>query len=430
MRAALSHTLVLLLAAALCHAHAAAGEQPQPGQQHSTAELPTVGRDANGRVNVKLPRDARVAVDNRTTGRITVRGWDRDFVEAVATSELGVEYVSTKVDADSSGTVVSLRADYADEPTLIERRALLETRRREFETRRREMVEEARKKRGIRRQAREAERDGAASPGANAPAAPRADSPPAQSPDDAAKKPSDGFYDSDSDSREIHLEVKVPRRAEMELIRVFRSDVEVTDVDTHVVVGGDKSTIRLSGVGSAEVRTKSGPVEVENVGGLLDVTTTSGPVRVRGARGDVRVLSISGEVTVSCARGRVIVANTDGAISLEAAGGDVDASTTNGDILFVGSVRGGRYSLKSMSGRVVMKLRPDSGGFTAALTSYRGSVDADFPLKITQSSKNETVNRRLVGRHGDGRAQVALDTFDGAVSLSTAAAGASKDCQK
>jgi hypothetical protein len=53
-------------------------------------------------VRVVLERGGKVAVDNRTTGRIVIIGWDKDTVEARATSERGVEIVRFSTEYQTS----------------------------------------------------------------------------------------------------------------------------------------------------------------------------------------------------------------------------------------------------------------------------------------------------------------------------------------
>src|SRR5215210_1323972 len=52
-----------------------------------------------GRVSVRLERGSKVAISNRY-GRITITGWDRDTVEAVATSDKGPEAIKIDLTAD------------------------------------------------------------------------------------------------------------------------------------------------------------------------------------------------------------------------------------------------------------------------------------------------------------------------------------------
>ena len=56
----------------------------------------------------------RVILANRTTGRITVNGWDRDVIEAHAVSERGEEVVLVARKQDRRDNRLFLKADYAD----------------------------------------------------------------------------------------------------------------------------------------------------------------------------------------------------------------------------------------------------------------------------------------------------------------------------
>jgi hypothetical protein len=77
-----------------------------------------------------------------------------------------------------------------------------------------------------------------------------------------------------------------------------------------------------------------------------------------------------------------------------------------------------------------MSLRDKLPGFTAALSSYRGMIDNQIQLNIKQAaSQEETVNRRIIGRYGDGQAQITLDSFDGRVKLGKLAPGQMKECK-
>ncbi|HEV7375335.1 MAG TPA: DUF4097 family beta strand repeat-containing protein [Pyrinomonadaceae bacterium] len=445
----------------------------------------------------------KITVDNRTTGRITIVGWERDFIEATASSERGAEVVDVEVNNDSSGRRIFLKADYADlgdaevfpKPSpgrpkpfrnLDARREALKTRlqaldvrreslkarlaaidaapnRAELEERRKAVASsleelEFRRKEVVDILADLDEREPATSPTptptpkieavpsnpmepinpANTITPPTITSPAVTWP--PIQSPSSTPY-SNGHPVEVNLEVKVPRNAEIELIKVIRSNVEVTGIETPLIISGDKSLIKLSKVGAVEVKTSSGEVEIENAAGLVDVVTASGAITVRNAGSDVRALSIGGDVDIQCARGRVDVSTTDGPIKLNGVGGDVDATTTNSQVRFTGAIReDGRYHLKSMSGYVEMTIQGNPPGFTAALSSYKGMVSTGFffLLKLKQPSPPDPANasipppfsRRLTGRYGNGRAQLTLDSFDGVVLLNKGLPGAIKDCKQ
>ncbi|HUE84058.1 MAG TPA: DUF4097 family beta strand repeat-containing protein [Pyrinomonadaceae bacterium] len=306
-----------------------------------------------GRAEVAVERPLRIAVDNRTTGRIKVTGWDRDEVEARAISDRGEEVVILSVNETGAGKLLYLKADYAD----------LET------------------------------------PGA--PAARVLDHP-----------PSFGFR-----TLQVHLEVNVPRYVELEQIRVIRSDVEVVGVNTSVKVFGNQSTVVLKQVGGAHVFTRSGNIEIENTNGLVEIATSTGAVRVSGSTGAARIVAIAGPVEVKCSRGRIDVANTQGSIELSNVEGDVDAVATTSTVRFTGRLRNGRYLLKSMSGRVEMILPSDTKGFDAVLSSYLGMIETDFPFGVVATAAPDQSERRLAGKFGNGGPQVTLDSFEGLVRL-------------
>jgi hypothetical protein len=372
--------------------------RPQPA--------PAVERDEQRRVRVRLGKGGRVSLDNRTTGRIVATGWDNDYIEAVATSERGREHVRASLEEGPTWQRVSLKADYLTEPwPSIPPLA-----------------------------AQPIPPPSKSSP----PAGEHAPSPDAPRPGDdpeerrrLSRAAVEGFgrlLRSHNVPDEVHLEVKLPRYAEIELITVNRSEVEITGVATPVAVSGKRSAIRLRGVGAAEVRTERGPVEVRGVTGLVDVVTTGGDISVSDVRGDVRALSLSGGVSVRCVRGRVNVSNTSGPVSLAGVDGDTDATTVNSDVTFDGRLRpDGRYHLKSMAGSVEMRLRRDPPGFTALLSSYRGAVESDF--KLASKQPKDSSGTRILGRHGDGRAQITLDSFDGRVKLVRLPPGASDECK-
>lgn len=388
-----------LLAAFACHASA-------PAQ----IVAPPVERDEEARtVRVRLERGGKVEVDNRTTGRIVVTGWDRDYIEAVATSERGREYVRAYSGRDSAGQRVSLTADY-----LIPKMSLPNP------------PGEGPKS---------VPPAPAATPASPAQGGAEAKTPPAVTKAaepvsvEAMKKAFEFIFEQRPS--EVHLEVKLPRYAEIAQIEVNRSEVEIEGVETPVAVNGRRSAIRLRRVGAVEVRTASGEVDVEGAGGLVDVMTESGDVNVRHVRGDVRVLSLSGDIEVECVTGRVNVNNTSGSVALARVGSDADATTVSGEIRFEGALRAdGRYHLKSMSGEVEMSLAPNPPGFTALLSSYRGQIEDSFSLKKALKSGPNAVNNRVIGRYGNGQAQVTLDSFDGRVRLVRAAAGTTQDCKQ
>jgi len=317
---------------------------------------------AFGQVSLNVAKGVHVTLGNRSTGRITVTGWDRDVISARAVSERGQEAMI--IEHTRSGTErVFLKADYADL-------------------------------------------------GSSDPAGRYLDEPP---------------MSSDSRPVQIHLEVNLPRYAAIEPVRVIRSDVQITGIEPQLTILGSRSSIILKQIGAADVRTSSGNVEIENSKGLIQVSTATGAIRVWNASSGVRAVSIAGPIELKCVQGRVDVSNTDAPIDFFNVSGDVDAVAANSSVRFEGELtRQGRYHLRSMSGRVEMIVPAGSTGFSATLSSYRGRVESDFPLKSQISDARKDNARegepeagwRLSGQFGSPGAQIWLDSFEGLVRLS------------
>lgn len=309
-----------------------------------------------GRAKFNVERGIKITLGNRTTGRITVNGWDRDVIEAHAVSERGDEVVIARLTDYSARKELFLKADYAD---------------------------------------------------LNKPVSPTT---PLTDPPETSK----GLL-------KVHFEVNVPRYVEIDLIRVWYSDVQITGVETAISVWGDESSVILKRVGSVAARTRAGKVEVEGAEGSVSVNTTGGGIKVHRVQGNVTVLSISGPIEIKCVQGRVEVANTESPIDLANIDGEVKAAATNSNVRFIGALRDdGRYDLKSMSGRVEMILPDNTNGFDASLSSYQGMIESDFKLKPTQRVIEGHHGRRMIGRFGNGKSQISLDSFDGLVRLSKA----------
>jgi hypothetical protein len=305
-------------------------------------------------------------LENRTTGRITVHGWDRDVLEAHAISDRGEEVVILAQNGDDGSRKIFLKADYVNlENSATPTQAL-----------------------------------------------------------DLPPRGSDGPL-------QIHLEVNVPRYVELELIRVTRSDVEIIGVETPITVIGRSSNVTVKDVGSVEAHTRTGTITIENARGIADISSSTGAIRVANSRGAVRAVSITGSIEVRCVKGRVDVGNTQAPIELVGIDGDVEAIASSSNVLFTGPLSGdGRYYLKSMSGRVEMIVPADTRGFSATLTSYRGTVESDFSLRPKPVAQDaDTVGHRLSGRFGNGSPQITLDSFEGPVKLTKMASTPKVSCQ-
>ncbi len=248
--------------------------------------------------------------------------------------------------------------------------------------------------------------------------------------------------------REINLNIKLPRYAAIESVESMTGDIEVSGIDAPVAVNTNNGQITVARVaslkastrhgeitareikGDAVARSTNGDLTFENIGGDVDAAATNGSLSVRNTAGDLRANLTVGEVVAYCIKGRAEVNTVSGAIQLFGVSGDVDAVSTSGEVTFAGRIRaGGRYRLKSISGAIEMHIQADAPGFVATLTTYNGDIETLFPLKLDSQGSVGSVNRRIIGRFGDGGAQLTLDSFNGGVRLAKAKADELKACK-
>ena len=248
--------------------------------------------------------------------------------------------------------------------------------------------------------------------------------------------------------RDVNLIIRLPRYATIEAIESLTGDIDVSGIDAPVVVNTNNGQITVARVASLKASTRQGEITareikgdttarstngdltLENIGGDVDVAATNGSLNVRNAGGDLRAALTVGEVVAYCIKGRAEVNTVSGSIQLFGVSGDVEAVSTSGEVTFAGRIRaGGRYKLRSISGAIEMHIQPDAPGFTATLMTYNGDIETLFPLKLDSQASGGSMNRRIIGRFGDGSAQLLLGSFNGGVRLAKAKAEELKACK-
>jgi len=213
-------------------------------------------------------------------------------------------------------------------------------------------------------------------------------------------------------------------------VQAGSGDISLSDIKGSAKVQTGSGDVTAGDVGGDFIgKLSSGDLALNRVSGLVNVSVTSGNAQVNHGGSDVRVNTISGDISIQCVKGHVELSSASGSMNLSSIGEDVDATTTSGDVKLTSKIRsGGRYRLKSTSGEVHMTVPTDAPGFTATLSSYSGEVETDFPLKVESSLQRGPVNRRIIGRYGDGETQIQLDSFSTGVKLSKASPETIKDC--
>src|SRR5205823_5115403 len=122
-----------------------------------------------------------------------------------------------------------------------------------------------------------------------------------------------GFYLSFGHGPELRLRVTCP-------------------ADADLVARSKSADLRGRGrLGSAEVKTASGDVSLDTVGGEVRVKTASGDFAISEAHGTAHVQTASGDVAVQQARGDVTVQAVSGDTWIKDARKSVHVNTVSGD---------------------------------------------------------------------------------------------------
>lgn len=248
--------------------------------------------------------------------------------------------------------------------------------------------------------------------------------------------------------KEIELQIKVPRYAILEVVESQETVVEIEDLDGAVNIASGSGDVRVNRVGSVaidwqrgdvivtdvkgrcSVKIFTGNVTVQHITGLVDVSSINGELRVVNAGGDVKANAVSGEVFIHCVNGRVDARSVSGSIELIGIKGNVDSETVSGENVFKGNIRAeGAYRMKSLSGEVAMHIQSNAPGFTITLTTFNGDIETVFPIKVDSAIQQGEMNRRIVGRYGNGQAKISLDSFNAGVRIVKIAASEVKECK-
>jgi DUF4097 and DUF4098 domain-containing protein YvlB len=209
-------------------------------------------------------------------------------------------------------------------------------------------------------------------------------------------------------------------------IHTSSGSVTVQGTTGDVSLRTSSANVRLERVrGTVVGQIGSGNLTIDGVAGSLDVTAASGNIIATGIAGDARAVSINGRTELSCVAGRVDITDTSGAIRVEAATGDVHIDTATGRALVVTRLRsGGRYVLKTLDGRIELRIPAESRDFGATLSAYLKRIDVGAPFDAAETARDRD-GRRLTLRVGSDQARIDLEAFGGRLTLG---AGVPRPC--
>lgn len=184
---------------------------------------------------------------------------------------------------------------------------------------------------------------------------------------------------------------------------------------------------------SAKVKSISGDITLEKIGGKVEASTVSGNVDVMKADKGVKCSSVSGNVGAKNVLGDADLSTVSGNISLEQIRGSVEAEsvsgnvklidvseadvvkgkTLSGTVIYEGKIKSsGSYSLKVHSGDIKMRIPSDSA-FDFEAETFSGSIHSDFEITIS----GKISKREIRGSVNGGGADITLKNFSGNIYL-------------
>ena len=154
----------------------------------------------------------------------------------------------------------------------------------------------------------------------------------------------------------------------------------------------------------------SGAQVIGDLAGPVHASTGSGSLEIGRIAGAVKASAGSGHIVVGGSTGKTEASTGSGRIDVRAADGPVIARTGSGEIV-VANLGQGEVQASSGSGSITVNL-PASANFVLDASSASGSIQSDFQLATTESSR-----RSLKGTVGSGGPLVRASSGSGSIHV-------------
>ena len=212
-------------------------------------------------------------------------------------------------------------------------------------------------------------------------------------------------------------------RIETDYPRMFGRSLNVSVNYTLMVP--DKASVRVKSVsGSIILEEIGGTVKANAVSGNIDVRKASKGVDCDAVSGNVEARDVIGDVYLNAISGGITVERIQGSVEAKTVSGDVDmrsvskakvvkATVLSGTITYEGDIDpDGRYTMKAHSGDIEMTI-PSNSAFDLEASTFSGRIKSDFEITVSGTiSKN-----KIQGEVNRGGAEVDLNTFSGSIYL-------------
>ena len=218
------------------------------------------------------------------------------------------------------------------------------------------------------------------------------------------------------DGLAAHADLRIQLPAGQELaIYLAVGKVSVSNVNGRLRVDAHSAPITATGTkGELMLDVGSGSVTASGIEGELVVDTGSGPVEVSRFKGtELTVDTGSGEVTATDVQStRLVIETGSGDIRVSGATApDVVLETGSGSVTADLLAALAELRVETGSGDIAVTA-PGSLGAEVEIETSSGDIETDFPLQVTRHARDH-----LVGRIGDGKGRIAIETGSGNIRL-------------
>lgn len=199
-------------------------------------------------------------------------------------------------------------------------------------------------------------------------------------------------------SRGLHIEVRMPREADLQ-------------VET-----GDGSVQADSVNGTVNVHTGDGSVKANSLSGTIDLHTSDGSITVDGLKGDIRLRTGDGSIEAHDIDGKVEADSGDGHIRIAGRFDALNVKTGDGSVdtrVQPGSKMASSWSIRTGDGSVDLVL---PGDFQADINATTG--DGHISLGIPVTVEGTFSKSEIRGKMNGGGQPLTIHTGDGSIRLS------------
>jgi len=199
-------------------------------------------------------------------------------------------------------------------------------------------------------------------------------------------------------SRGLHIEVRMPREA----------DLQVQTGDGSVQAESINGTVNVhTGDGSVKAYSLSGTIDLHTNDGSITVENLKGEMRLRTGDGSIEAHNLDGKVAADSGDGHIRIAGRFDALNVKTGDGSVDTRVLQGSKMV------SSWSIRTGDGSVDLVLPSD---FQTNIDASTG--DGHISLGIPVTVEGTFSNSQIHGKMNGGGQPLTIHTGDGSIRLS------------